>query len=132
MIPDEVIEGKHQAMVNKDIFLKVNNIISDARNHPITHKEEDSNLPLKRFLKCDCGTPMTGYVVKKKGLYYYKCRVKGYKNNKSAKQLHEKFKNLINIFKINKREENLIKSAMSTIYHSVFQEQFENQSLQKK
>lgn len=131
MIPGEVIEGKHEPMVSKAIFLKANNIISEARSHPVSHNEEDNNLPLKRFLKCDCGTPMTGYVVIKKGLYYYKCRVTGCKNNKSAKQLHEKFKGLISMFKINESEESLIKTAMETVYHSVFKEQFENQTLQK-
>lgn len=80
MIPGEVIEGRHEPMVSQDTFLKVNNVISEARNHPVTHKEEDENLPLKRFMKCgSCDTPMTGYLVKRKGLYYYKCRTKGCK-----------------------------------------------------
>ncbi|MCB9195528.1 MAG: recombinase family protein [Flavobacteriales bacterium] len=132
MIPGEVIEGRHEPMVSQDTFLKVNNVISEARNHPVTHKEEDENLPLKRFMKCgSCDTPMTGYLVKRKGLYYYKCRTKGCKNNKSAKHLHNQFEGLLESFKVAKDEIKLVKKGIQLMYKAIFEEQFENQSLQK-
>lgn len=132
MIPGEVVEGQHEPMVSKDMFLQVNNIVAESRHHPVTHKEEDENLPLKRFTKCDsCNTPLTGYLVKKKGLYYYKCRIKGCKNNKSAKQLHNHFKSLLGSFVVQEHEAELIKTGIKTYYQAIFQEQFTNQAIQK-
>ena len=132
MIPDQVIQGKHQAMISKEIFLKVNNVVTEARVHPVTHKFEDENLPLKRFVKCGaCETPMTGFLVRKKNLYYYKCRTKGCNNNKSAKQLHEQFKAVLKSFQIQPDETELIKQGIEVMYESIFEEEFENQKIKK-
>ena len=132
LIPNKVYEGKHEPCVSKEVFLRVNNIVFEARNQPVTHKKEDENLPLKRFMKCGCcDTPMTGYLVAKKGLYYYKCRTKGCKNNKSAKDLHTQFKTLISVFQIDETEKELIKQGIEQYYSTFFEEQFENQRLQK-
>ena len=76
LCPGEAIKGNHESMISSEVFLKVNNIILDKRNHPVSHKDADANLPLKLFMSCGCcSTPMTGYLVKKKGLYYYKCYI---------------------------------------------------------
>ena len=54
--------------------------------------EENIHLALKRFMTCDgCGTPLTGYIVQKKGIHYYKCRKKGCGTNKNAKSLDDLF-----------------------------------------
>ena len=59
----------------------------------------DENLPLKTFLKSTtCGTPYTGFIVKKKVLYYYKNRRKGSKENRSAKKLHQEFLELLETY----------------------------------
>ena len=51
---------------------------------------------MKVFIKCeDCGEPFTGYVVKAKGLWYYKCRTKGCGCNRSAKKMHGDFESLL-------------------------------------
>ena len=77
MLPGKVIQGHHEPMVSQKLFLKINNITAEKRNHPETHNLNDDNMPLKRFMKCGvCDTPMTGFLVKKKGLYYYRCRKK--------------------------------------------------------
>ena len=58
MIPGEIIEGKHQALVSKEDFLKINSINT---HHPTHHKAENENLPLKQFIYCDsCKQPLTG------------------------------------------------------------------------
>ncbi len=95
LIPNEIIEGKHPSLISREIFLKIHNLLNSAEE---TRKYciEDENLPLKTFLKSTtCGTPYTGYIVKKKGLYYYKNRRKGSKENRSAKKLHEEFLELL-------------------------------------
>lgn len=131
-IAGKAVAGNHEAMISRDIFLKVNNVVADARVHPVSHKEEDENLPLRRFACCsECGIRLTGYIVRIKGLWYYKCRTKDCHSTKSAKQLHEQFKTLLSAFQINDNESELIKTGITTMYNSVFEEANENQRLQK-
>ena len=95
LIPGEIIEGKHPALINKQVFLKIHKLLNsgaETRNY----SRDDENLPLKMFLRSTvCGTPYTGFIVKKKGLYYYKNRRKGSKENRSAKKLHQEFIELL-------------------------------------
>ncbi len=100
LLEGEVIQGIHPAIVSKDIFLKVNGI--QAKNHHgYTHKKINDNLPLKGFAKCSgCGSNMSGYLVKKKGLYYYKCKTTGCSSNRSAKFLHGLFEKLIEVYQV--------------------------------
>lgn len=100
LIPGEVIEGNHQPMITKELFLKIHNLLNtgtETRKYCV----DDENLPLKTFLKSTtCGTPYTGFIVKKKGLYYYKNRRKGSKENRSAKKLHQEFLELLETYKL--------------------------------
>ncbi len=96
MLNGKVIEGKHEKMISREVFLKVNGIIEGSTKYGVPHKSENENLPLKVFMWCsDCNQPFTGYVVKKKNLYYYKCRTNGCKCNKSVKEVHAKFEDLL-------------------------------------
>ncbi len=67
----------------------------------ITTKKYDNRFPLRNYLVCaSCGTHMTGYEVKKKGILYYKCNKIGCRVNKNANQLHTKYQDLLNQFTI--------------------------------
>ncbi|MBD3638801.1 MAG: recombinase family protein [Crocinitomicaceae bacterium] len=135
LIPNMVVEGRHEPMVSRSIFLKVNQIVQDNRkkNHPTTHNELDENLPLKKFMKCaDCDTPMTGYLVKAKGLYYYKCRTTGCKHNVSAKKIHEDFIQLVSLFQIDEVNMPLIEEAITIYFEAYFSEHEENKTLVQK
>ncbi|MBI4947785.1 MAG: recombinase family protein [Bacteroidetes bacterium] len=92
----EIVKGKHEALVSYDTFLKVNNLLKDnAQGY--THKKADIDLPLNKFMTCEvCGTRWTGYVVKNKGKYYYKCNRIGCKCNKNAEKMHDLFKQELN------------------------------------
>ena len=132
LLPDEVIEGNHEPLIAREIFLKVNNIITDNRHHPVSHKEEDEQLPLKRFMHCGkCNTPMTGYLVHKKGLYYYKCRVKGCGTNMSAKKSHEQFKVLLSAFEVEEDTVELTVEALTDLFEIALEDQIENQRMIK-
>lgn len=133
MLPDEVIEGRHEAIVSRNVFLKVNKIVEEKRlTHPRTHRVMNENLPLKRFMRCEeCDTPMTGYLVKAKGLYYYKCRTKGCKHTASAKKMNANFGSILSMFQIDECDKFLVETAVMTYFDSYFQEQKENQSLTK-
>ncbi len=104
LIPGEVIQGKHEALIPKKVFLKTHDLLH-AGDTPKKYSFDDENLPLKKFVRSSvCGTPYTGFIVKKKGLYYYKNRRKGSNENRSAKKLHVEFLNLLGRFKIADRK----------------------------
>ncbi|GAA4756241.1 recombinase family protein [Flavisolibacter ginsenosidimutans] len=96
ILDGKVVEGNHEALISKEIFLQVNGLHRAAHNYGVPHKKEVEAVPLKVFIKCDdCGELFTGYVVKAKGLWYYKCRTKGCGCNRSAKKMHEEFETLL-------------------------------------
>ena len=100
LIPGEVIKGNHIPLISKELFLKVNNVLNE-RYQKSKHKKEVNELPLKRFVACDsCESPYTGYLVKKKNIFYYKCRSKGCKNNINAKKLNNFFMEILQTFEI--------------------------------
>lgn len=93
LLGDRIVQGNHPALVSEEIFDKVNGINTHIG---YTHAEETPQTPLKRHIKCSiCGKVFTGYVVKKKGLWYYKCSTIGCKCNRSAKVIHKKYAELL-------------------------------------
>ena len=120
MIPGEIIIGRHEPIVSKENFLKIN---SAETHHPKQHKSENNNLPLKQFIYCEsCKLPLTGYLVKKKNLYYYKCRTKGCSCNKSAKVLHKTFINSLSAYQLDTKYNDIIKEVMAYTYDSATKE----------
>ena len=96
MLDGKVIAGNQEKLVSEEVFLKVNQIRVNSKGYGVPHKKENEQLPLKLFLKCgDCNEPFAGYIVKTKGLYYYKCRTIGCKCNRSAKLLNKQFGELL-------------------------------------
>lgn len=100
VLSGEVLEGKHEPLVSREVFLKINKVRGEAHTGYKWDKERDP-LPLRSFVRCHvCGTGYAGYLVKKKGLYYYKCNRKGCKCNKSAKAMHEQFMSVLKQFTV--------------------------------
>lgn len=94
ILDGRVVDGKQEPMVSKEIFFKINEISRNNTRFGVPHKKESEEMPLKVFAKCEaCNMGMTGYIVKKKNLYYYKCRKNGCNCNKSVKGLHQLFLN---------------------------------------
>ncbi len=105
MLEGRVIEGNHEKLVSKELFLKVNGLL-DQNTHGFSVNEENDAIPLKRFFMCDyCGKPLRGYLVRKKNIHYYKCNSKGCGNNKNANQLHDKFKKILESFRMDDNPE---------------------------
>ena len=93
LLKGELLKGNHPALINQDLFLKANAILTKSGYK--VNKAND-NLPLKVFVKhAESGAPFTGYLAKKKGLYYYKVNKSGVKVNRSMKIMHDKFKELL-------------------------------------
>lgn len=101
ILKGEIVKGNHEALVSEQIFLQVNNLMS-RKNKNEREWKDNENLPLKHFVKCFyCKTPYTGYLVKSKNLYYYKCNSIGCKCNRSAKEMERKFQDLLSKFSVN-------------------------------
>ncbi|MBN8721228.1 MAG: recombinase family protein [Sediminibacterium magnilacihabitans] len=97
LLEGRVVEANHEPLISRELFLCINGEKTSAharRNVPL--RKENNHLPLKVFLRCQaCGAPFTGYHVKTKGLYYYKCRTEGCRCNRNADQLHQLFEQLL-------------------------------------
>jgi site-specific DNA recombinase len=130
MLPGEIIKGKHKSIVSRKDFLKIN---SDKSTQLKEYKTDNDQLPLKQFIYCEkCNTPLTGYQVKKKGLFYYKCPTKGCGCNKSANQLHNQFEAELGSYELDPQYREIIKEVMVYTYDYVTQEIRDNESQVKK
>ena len=88
-----MIRGNQPQIIDEETWNLVNGI--DNRSGYV-HQEETPNTPLKKYHKCSCcGKHLTGYIVKKKGLWYYKCNTSGCHLNKSAVVVHEEYEKLL-------------------------------------
>ena len=129
LLDGEVVEGTHEKMITKETFLRINDIMQSSSRFGVPHRKENDNIPLKVFMKCDdCKEPFAGYIVKAKGLYYYKCRTNGCRCNKSAKQMHELFADFLNQFQMNA---DCIKPFLYEVISEVEKQQEDNVSEQK-
>ncbi len=99
LLSGEVIKGKHPALIDEDLFLRANAL---KKTDGFKVNKANDNLPLKVFVKdAETGIPFTGYIVKKKKLYYYKVNKIGIKINRSANMMHEKFREFLGDYTIN-------------------------------
>ena len=75
MLDGEIIFGRHEQMVSKEVFLKVNDIVSVINKSGYTIVKDVEERPLTNHLYCsECGNKMTSYENKKKHIHYYKCQ----------------------------------------------------------
>ena len=126
LLPGKVIEGKHEGMVSRELFLAVNNVRVKNRVHGFVRKKESENLPLKVFAKCDkCGQTLTGYIAKDKKLYYYKCRTVGCRVNRSAIAMHGIFKDVLKAYTIDKGAFEVVKAQLNEQTALFFKEKVE-------
>lgn len=117
----QVIEGKHEKLISKELFLAANNMKS--RNCTWKHTKDFSEVPLKNFLKCGlCGSSFVGYLVKKKNLWYYKCNKDGCKCNRSAKTLNQLFIEKLSTFTIQDKYIEPVKDEFIKYFHSKVKE----------
>jgi site-specific DNA recombinase len=118
LLDGKVIEGKHEKLISKELFLEVNNIM--VKNaHGYSTAPENNDIPLKRFLKCTtCQSYLRGYKAYKNQQYYYKCNTVGCGCNKRADSLHQEFKNILDSYVLTTSEDisYLIKKEITSSY----------------
>lgn len=121
LLPGEVVQGKHPAIISEELFLKVNAITSKAK-HGEREQKEYEEFPLKQFAKCDgCGAPLTAYHVKKKKATYYKCNTIGCKLNRNTKILHDKFIARLKEISTEPRAADPIEEMMNRVFSHFYQ-----------
>lgn len=117
LLEGQLVEGKHEKLISKEIFLAVNEI-QNKNSFGYKQTPEQINIPLKVFVKCDkCGVGLTGYVVKKKELWYYKCRTKGCCVNKASETLNHQFENVLTDFVLDPENLNLMQELLITEFN---------------
>lgn len=98
LLKGELVKGNHPSLVSEDLFFRVNEL---KKTEGFKSNKVNEHLPLKIFVKdAETGVPFTGYVVKKKGLYYYKINKAGINVNRSVKIMHSKFKELLSTIEV--------------------------------
>jgi len=103
MLPGEITLGQHGVIVSQEDFIKINTPESKVVSK--TYETMSEDLPLKKSLCCpECSNLMTGFLVKAKGLYYYKCQKKCKGVSYSATKLHQSFKQLLNEYQCDVKE----------------------------
>jgi site-specific DNA recombinase len=120
----QIVEGKHEKLISKDLFLKVNNILNSNKYGYNCQPDADAT-PLRRFMKCDCcNASIRGYIVMKKKLHYYKCNTKGCRNNRSAQELDEIFERTLGRLTLDLNEEfsGLLANQMIADYNRINEE----------
>jgi site-specific DNA recombinase len=86
----EIVRGKHEPLVNEELFLRVNGILNE-NSHGWKMNRENEEMPLKASVRCGtCNRPLTAYSLKSKYVYY-KCPDTGCCVNISNLKLHDLF-----------------------------------------
>lgn len=95
LLPGELIPSRHPALISQEVFLQVNEV-QRGKQPGYEVSAEVPQVPLKQHVRCGkCEALLTGYQVKAKGLWYYKCNTKACRVNISAKTLHTQFEGLL-------------------------------------
>lgn len=126
----QVVEGKHEKLISKEVFLRVNNL--HKNNHPSGYqqKEENELIPLKRFLKCStCNEPMRGYIVRQWNIPYYKCNTPGCNNNRNGHKIHAQFESILGQYTVNSTLKPLIKEQLGDTLKSILKGHQENKEV---
>ena len=127
LLEGQVVDGTHEKLISQEVFLKVNAINQVSGGYGVPHKKEIDEVPLKIFIRCgECNAPFTGYVVRAKNLWYYKCRTIGCPCNKSAKQMHELFAELLNAYTLQEHLLAPLQYQIEAIYRDINKENEES------
>ena len=112
LLGDRIVQGVHPPIVDEHTFNVVNGI---ETHNGYAHADVTPEVPLKRHVICPvCGKHMTGYEVKAKHIWYYKCNTKGCKCNKSAKVMHQKYIELLARYQVPEDVREILKNVVES------------------
>jgi site-specific DNA recombinase len=124
LIPEELIKGKHPAIVSEALFLKVNaKDETQPKRRTTSHNEE---LPLKTFaIEEESGIPFTGYIAKKGDIPYYKTRSRKKAVNINARKLNSTFGRMLALMRIQPELKDALKEKVMAKLTTELTEQME-------
>jgi site-specific DNA recombinase len=112
----DVLEGKHEKLVTKEMFLTVNGILNEKKLGLQTRKERPE-IALKRFMKCDsCNQPMRGYIANSCDTPYYKCNTPNCKSNRNAYHLNGQFETILSGYQVNVNYDKMIHQQLKATF----------------
>ena len=125
----QIVEGKHEKLISKEIFLRVNKIYEQNSKSGYKVNVENEQIPLKRFLRCnECNEPLRGYIAKQWNLPYYKCNNKGCKNNRNANIIHGQFMQELQHYTIDTTLMPVVKDQLTLTLQHLVNGQKENEA----
>jgi len=111
-MPAELVEAKHEAIIDSNTFFKVQEVLDGKRWNGISPKKKNIKFPLRNFLICDCcGKPMTASSSKgrSKKYDYYHC----HDNTRIKKEVAEElFNDMLSDLTISKEVSALYKMIL--------------------
>ena len=140
LMDGKVIEGNQEPLISREIFLKVNEI-NNRRKKGYSINKLVEERPLTGDIQCfQCGNKLTGYLVRKKGLHYYKCqKCKGVTINAITKSLipdrtgaHELFIELLRSYQIKPEFIELVKIQLEKMVNLTNNSSKKEEALFKK
>jgi site-specific DNA recombinase len=127
----EVLEGKHEKLITKNMFLTVNGILNEKKLG-IQTKKERKEIALKRFMRCEaCDKPMRGYISNGWDVPYYKCNTPNCKCNRNANELNNHFETFLSGYQVNVNYGKMIHQQLKTTFTQMNATTEENQAVAK-
>src|SRR6185295_4540247 len=132
LLNGELVESKHPQLITKELYLKANDV---TNGHAVGYKQQKENesLPLKHFVKCEkCQRPMTGYLVRAKGIFYYKCNTMGCCCNVNAGRMNLEFKEVLGEFAVQQKMLAPMKRIMRETFHELLKDKIGESTILNK
>lgn len=127
-----MIDGEQEQAVSYNDFLRVQDILSNKTGR-YRHKKEKPECPLTNYIRCSKdNTHFTSYLVKSKGLNYYKCNQVGCKTNVSAKEMHEKYESILNSYNVSEDVLNVFSAVIKDVLSEYGEEAEKNSKMLRK
>jgi site-specific DNA recombinase len=104
-------------LVSESDFLKAN---AGKRQIEFRTRKTEINpqLPLKNMIWCEhCNRGhLTGYLMKKRAIWYYKCSRKNCRTNRRAEIMHDKFRELLTQYSISSDQAGTLEKLLAETY----------------
>ncbi len=117
--PEQIVDGLHEAIVTKEVFYRVQDILDGKRkNTPKLTKAINPDLFLRKFLVCPiCGHALTGSESKGNGgkYAYYHCCQDGKHLRKRADEVNEGFVRYVSCLTPNEEVLRLYKEVLTDV-----------------
>jgi site-specific DNA recombinase len=116
---DESFKGKHESLVTKTTYHKVQLILNNKSTNCVPHIVHNPDFPLRGFVRCsECEGKFTGGWSKgrSKKYPYYNCRSKGCSNSVRKEIIENQFIGLVKGLEPNKKVLNLFEQILIDVW----------------